>query len=118
MVSLDDVDVRGLTVAAAVVYLVAAGYALATNDATATLLTDATFSLVMVGFGVLLRVRNPGAGRMRVAGGLFVAAGLVQAYLLVAADPAVGDGAVSLLLLAAFSLYVYEVFVRPRIEAR
>jgi len=116
MVSIDDaVDVRALTIVVAVVYLLAAGYALATNDPTATLLTDVTFSLVMVAFGVLLRVRNPGVRGLRVSGGLFVAAGLAQAYLLVVDDPAFGEGAVSLLLLAGFSLYAFELFVRPRL---
>ena len=119
MVSLEDAaDVRALTVVAAVVYLLAAGYALATSDPTATLLTDVTFSLVMVGFGVLLRVRNPDEMGMRVSGGLFVVAGLTQAYLLVVDDPPIGEGTVSLLLLTALSLYVFEVFVRPRIEDR
>ncbi|WP_121823622.1 hypothetical protein [Halostella salina] len=118
MVSIgDDVDVRALTVVVAIVYLLAAGYAFTTNDPTATLFADVTFSLVMVAFGVLLRVRNPDVRGMRVSGGLFAAAGLAQAYLLLVDAPPFGEGAVSLLLLAAFSLYAFELFIRPRIGA-
>ncbi|NHN47484.1 hypothetical protein G9464_07735 [Halostella sp. JP-L12] len=108
-------DVRALTVAAGVLYLIIAAYALATGDAAANSLTDLAFSLVMVGFGVLLRVRNPDEMGLRVAGGLFVLTGLSQGYLLLADDAPYGGGAVSLLALAAFSLYLFEMFVRPRL---
>ncbi|PSQ25947.1 hypothetical protein BRD03_12795 [Halobacteriales archaeon QS_9_68_17] len=110
------IDVRVLTVVVGIVYLIVAAYAVATGDATANSLTDLAFSLVMVAFGVLLRVRNPDEMGLRVAGGLFVLTGLMQGYLLLVEDAPVGDGAVSLLAGAAFLLYLFEMFVRPRLE--
>ncbi|WP_135533393.1 MULTISPECIES: hypothetical protein [Halostella] len=110
-------NVRTLTLAVGLVYLVIAAVAVATGNATAGVLTDLAFSLVMVAFGVLLRVRNPDEMGLRVAGGLFVLTGLVQGYVLIVEDAAIGDGGVTLLALAALSLYLFEMFVRPRLES-
>lgn len=106
-----------MTLVVAAVYLLIAGVAVATGNPTAGFLTDLAFSLVMVAFGLLLRVRNPDEIGLRVAGGLFVLTGLVQGYVLLFEDAPIGDGAVSLLALAAFSLYLFEMFVRPRLQS-
>lgn len=110
-------SVRALTLVAGLLYLLVTAYAVATGDATAAALTDAAFGLVLVGFGVLLRLRNPDETGLRVAGGLFVAAGLLQGYVLLAPDARGGDAGASLLALAGFLLYAFELFVRPRLQS-
>jgi hypothetical protein len=116
--SLDEhLNVRTLTIAVGLIYLLVAGVAVATGDTTAGFLTDLAFSLVMVAFGALLRVRNPHEIGLRVSGGLFLLTGLTQAYVVLVENAPIGDGAVTLLALAAFSLYLFEMFVRPRLQS-
>jgi hypothetical protein len=106
-----------MTIAVGLISRLIAGVASATGDTTAGFLTDLAFSLVMVAFGALLRVRNPDEIGLRVSGGLFILTGLTQGYVLLVEDAPIGDGAVTLLALAAFSLYLFEMFVRPRLQS-